>query len=146
MTENTAGKQRGKPFQKGRSGNPEGRPRGSRNATTLALETLLDGQATALTQKAIDLALTGDMAALRLCLDRILPPRKDRPVSFALPPIKSAQDAAAVVSAVLAAVAAGEITPSDAAEIGKLIDSYVKAFETAELAERLERLERMTSQ
>ena len=146
MAENTAGKQRGKPFQKGQSGNPEGRPRGSRNATTLALETLLDGQATALTQKAIDLALTGDMAALRLCLDRILPPRKDRPVSFTLPPIENAQDAAATVSSVLAAVAAGELTPSDAGEISKLIEAYVKAFETAELAERLERLERMTSQ
>jgi hypothetical protein len=112
----------------------------------LALETLLDGQAQALTQKAIDLALTGDIPALRLCLDRILPPRKDRPVSFALPPINSAQDAAAVVSAVLTAVASGEITPTDAAEVGKLIDSYVKAYEAAELAERLDRLERMTNQ
>jgi hypothetical protein len=145
-TENTTGKQRGRPFQPGKSGNPDGRPKGSRNATTLALETLLDGQATALTQKAIDLALTGDIPALRLCMDRILPPRKDRPVAFTLPEIKSAQDAAAVVSAVLSAVAAGELTPGDAAEIGKLIDSYVRAFETAELAERLERLERMTSQ
>jgi hypothetical protein len=106
----------------------------------------LDGQANALTQKAIDLALGGDMAALRLCLDRILPPRRDRPVNFTLPSINSAQDAAAIVSSVLAAVAAGEITPTDAAEIGKLIDSYVKAYETAELAERLERLERMASQ
>ncbi|MET4512588.1 DUF5681 domain-containing protein [Bradyrhizobium sp. I1.7.5] len=145
-TEKTVEKQRGRGFQKGQSGNPSGRPRGARNATTLALEVLLDGQATALTQKAINLALDGDMVALRLCLDRILPPRKDRPVTFTLPEIKSAQDAAAVVSAVLAAVASGELTPSDAAEIGKLIDSYVKAFETAELAERLERLERMTSQ
>ncbi|KRR06203.1 hypothetical protein CQ12_11495 [Bradyrhizobium jicamae] len=145
-TDNTVGKQRGRPFQKGQSGNPEGRPKGSRNATTLALEALLDGQATALTQKAIDLALTGDIPALRLCLDRILPPRKDRPVTFTLPEIKSAQDASAVVSSVLEAVAAGEITPADAAEVGKLIDSYVKAYETAELAGRLERLERMTSQ
>ncbi|MBA2397894.1 MAG: hypothetical protein H0V72_04210 [Bradyrhizobium sp.] len=143
--DNTGRKQTDTRFQPGRSGNPEGRPKGSRNATTMALETLLDGQAAALTQKAIDLALTGDIAALRLCLDRILPPRKDRPVSFTLPPINSAQDAAAVVSAILAAVASGELTPADAAEIGKLIDSYVKAFETAELAERLERLERMTS-
>jgi hypothetical protein len=144
--ENTAGQQRGRPFEKGVSGNPNGRPKGSRNATTLALEALLDGQAEALTQKAIDLALTGDMAALRLCLDRILPPRKDRPVSFTLPEITSARGAAALVSAVLNAVAAGELTPADAAEIGKLIDSFVKAFETAELAERLERLEGMTSQ
>jgi hypothetical protein len=144
--DNTAEIQRGRPFEKGVSGNPTGRPRGSRNATTLALEALLDGQANALTQKAIDLALSGDMAALRLCLDRILPPRKDRPVSFTLPEITSARGAAALVSAVLSAVAAGELTPADAAEIGKLIDSYVKAYETAELAERLERLERMSTQ
>jgi Family of unknown function (DUF5681) len=84
-------------FKKGQSGNPAGKAKGTRNATTLALEALLDGQATALTQKAIDLALTGDMAALRLCLDRILPPRRDRPVTFTLPPINSAQDAAATV-------------------------------------------------
>ena len=46
----------------------------------------------------------------------------------------------------LAAVSSGEITPADAGEITKLLDAYVKAFETTELAERLERLERMTSQ
>src|SRR3954447_25075551 len=126
MTEadKTVEKQRGRPFQKGRSGNPGGRPKGARNATTMALEVLLDGQANALTQKAIDLALTGDMAALRLCLDRILPPRKDRPVTFALPEINSAQDAAKTVSAVLTAVAAGELTPADAGEISKLIEAY----------------------
>ncbi len=144
--ENTAGKQRGKPFRKGRSGNPEGRPKGSRNATTLALETLLDGQATALTQKAIDLALTGDLAALRICLDRILPPRKDRPLTFDFPQITNAAEAAATMSAILAAVASGEITPTEASEIGKLVDSYVRAVEATELAARIERLERMTSQ
>lgn len=144
--ENTAGKQRGKPFQKGQSGNPAGKPRGARNATTLALETLLDGQATALTQKAIDLALAGDMAALRLCIDRILPPRKDRPVTFTLPPITSPKEAAATISVVLAAVASGELTPAEASEVGKLVDVYVKAVETADLADRLDRLERMTNQ
>ena len=143
--EKTGNKQTGR-FAKGQSGNPRGRPKGSRNATTIALETLLDGQATVLTQKAINLALAGDMTALRLCLDRILPARKDRPVSFPLPPIETAQDAAATVSSVLAAVAAGEITPADAGEISKLIEAYVKAFETTELAERLERLERMPTQ
>jgi Family of unknown function (DUF5681) len=144
--ERTGRKQADTRFKPGQSGNPDGRPKGARNATTLALEALLDGQANALTQKAIDLALTGDIPALRLCLDRILPPRKDRPVSFTLTPIKSAQDAAAVVSAVLTGVAAGEITPTEAVEVGKLIDSYVKAYETAELADRLDRLERMTNQ
>ncbi len=67
-------------------------------------------------------------------------------MTFELLPINSAQDAAKVSSAVLAAVAMGELTPADAGEISKLIDVWMKAFETAELAERLERLERMTSQ
>src|SRR5258707_12658661 len=107
-------------WKKGQSGNPNGRAAGSRNRATLALETLLDGQATALTQKAIDLALTGDMAALRLCLDRILPPRKDRPLSFHFPAITNAAEAATTMSAILAAVASGEITPTEASEIGKL--------------------------
>ncbi|WP_128925771.1 DUF5681 domain-containing protein [Bradyrhizobium guangxiense] len=133
-------------FKPGQSGNPAGKPRGTRNTTTIALEALLDGQAKALTQKAIDLALAGDIPALRICLDRIMPPRKDRPVTFALPPINTAHDAAKVSSAVLSAVAAGELTPSEAGEISKLIDTWVKAYETAELTERLERLERMTSQ
>jgi hypothetical protein len=60
--------------------------------------------------------------------------------------VASARDAAALVTAVLSAVAAGELTPADAVEIGKLIDSFVKAFETAELAERLDRLEKMNGQ
>lgn len=145
-TENTTAKQRGKPFEKGRSGNPDGRPKGSRNATTIALETLLDGQAEALTQKAIDLALTGDMAALRICLDRILPPRKDRPVTFQFPAVTSSAEAAKTISAVLAAVASGEITPAEASEVGKLVDTYVRAVEATELSDRLDRLERMTSQ
>jgi len=144
--EKTTGKQRGRPFLKGQSGNPNGRPKGARNTTTVALETLLDGQAQALTQKAIDLALVGDITALRLCLDRILPVRKDRPVIFDLPAVHSPEDAAKIASAVLTAVATGELTPADASEICKLIDTWVRAFETSELAERLERLERMTHQ
>ena len=140
----TAKEQRGKPFRAGASGNPDGRPKGSRNAATLALESLLDGQAQALTQKAIDLALTGDMAALRLCLERILPPRKDRPVNFAFPKITNAKEAAATMSAVLAAVASGDLTPTEAAEVGKLVDIFVKAVEATDLTERLERLEKMS--
>jgi hypothetical protein len=129
-------------FQPGQSGNPKGREKGSRNVTTLALEALLDGQATALTQKAINLALTGDLAALRICLDRILPPRKDRPLTFHFPEITNAAEAVKTMSAILAAVASGEITPTEASEIGKLVDSYVRAVEATELAARIERLER----
>ncbi|SRR5216683_3169077 len=125
IPDNTEAKQGGTQFQPGQSGNPNGRPKGSRNAATLALESLLDGEA--LTRKAVELALTGDIAALRLCLDRVLPPRKDRPVSFEMPPINNAVDARAASAALLAAVASGDLTPSEASEVGKLIDGYTNS-------------------
>ena len=100
-------------------------------------------QAGALTTKAIELALAGDMAALRLCIDRLLPPRKDRPISFALPDMSGPQHAVSTMSAVLAAVAAGDITPSEAGEIGKLIEMYVRTVEANDLAKRIEQLEKV---
>jgi hypothetical protein len=95
MTEprKNAPKTRGKPFE---TGNP-GRPRGARHRTTLAIEALLDGQHAALTKAAIDKALTGDPTALRLCLDRLAPPRRDAPVSFEMPPIATVADTVAAV-------------------------------------------------
>jgi hypothetical protein len=131
---NTARKQAGG-FQKGQSGNPAGRPAGSRNSATLACEALLEGQAEALTQKAVEMALSGDTVALKLCLERIYPARKDRPVTFPLPPINTARDAADIMSAVMGAVAAGQVTPADAAEISKVVACAVKAFEVAGFAE-----------
>jgi hypothetical protein len=137
---NTGRKQGGR-FQKGKSGNPNGRPPGSRNRTTLAVDALLDGEAETLTRKAIEKAKDGDMAALRLCLDRIAPARKDRPVTFSFPPIAGAADAAKASAALLAAVSTGEITPSEAAEIGRLLETYVKTLEITELEQRLNKLE-----
>lgn len=118
-----------------------GRPKGARNKVTLAIEALLDGQATALTQKAIDLAIAGDMQALRLCMDRLSPPRKDRPVSFDLPAIETIADLPKATRALMAAVATGELTPSEAAELSKLVDAHVKAIEVTDLNRRLEALE-----
>ena len=66
-----------------------------------------------------------------------IPPRKDRPVTFALPAVTSARDAADLMAAVTKAVATGNITPSEATEIAKVIDAYVKAYQTAELDERV---------
>jgi Family of unknown function (DUF5681) len=130
------------PFEAGRSGNPAGKAKGTRNKTTLAIEALLDGEAEALTRKAIELAKSGDIAALRLCMDRLAPPRKDRHVAFALPPVACAADAAKASAALVAAVADGDLTPAEAAELGKLIESYVRALEATDFASRLDNLER----
>lgn len=118
-----------------------GRTPGSRNATTRAVEALLEGEADALTRKAIDLALTGDGPALRLCLDRIAPPRKDCPVSFDLPPIKTAADTVAASSALLDAVAAGEVTPDEAGRVMALLSAHKALVETGDLEARIAALE-----
>ena len=130
-------------FKPGKSGNPAGKPRGARNKTTIAMEKLLDDDAETITKKAIELAKGGDMTALRLCLDRIIPPRKDRPVSFNMPEIKTPSDALVAATAIIRAVADGDLTPSEAAELNKTVDSFARVAETADLAERIKRLEQM---
>jgi hypothetical protein len=90
------------------------------------------------------MALDGDPVALRLCMDRLCPARKDRPVSFPLPTITSARDAADLMAGVTKAVATGHVTPGEASEIAKLIDAYVRAYQTAELDERVARTEQLS--
>lgn len=134
----------GRKFQKGQSGNPAGRAKGTRNRTTIALEALLEGEAEAITRKAVEMALAGDTVALRLCMERLIPARKDRPIRFQLPEINGPKDLTRASAALLAAVAAGDITPSEAAELSRLIDAHVKAVEAADFAERLATLEART--
>lgn len=128
-------------FAAGVSGNPAGKPLGARHKTTRAIEALLDGQHEALTQAAIDKALEGDTTALRLCLDRIAPPRKDGPISFDLPPIRTAADTVTASSSLLEAVAAGDVTPDEAARVMALLVSHKALVETGDLERRIEALE-----
>ena len=140
MAENTD-KIQGTKFAPGQSGNPAGKPKGARNKTTLAIEALLEGEADALTRKAIEMAKAGDGPALRMCLDRLAPPRKDAPVCFDLPAIKSVADAVEASSALLCAVAGGDVTPDEAARIMTLLTSHKVLVETGEFERRLEVLE-----
>jgi hypothetical protein len=140
MSENAGQNQAGR-FRKGVSGNPRGKPRGARNRATVLAEALLDGEAEALTRKAIEKALEGDGIALRLCLERILPARKERPIFFSMPAIASAGDAAKAMGALLAAVAAGNVTPSEAGEVSKIVEIYFEALQVSEFEQRLKALE-----
>ena len=134
---------RGRPFKKGTSGNPKGRPPGSRNKATLACQELLDGEAEALTRKAVDMALGGDIQALRLCLDRLIPPRKDRTIKLDLPDLEAAEGLEAASSAVLTAVAAGDITPSEGQALTTILEGRRKVLELTEIERRLLALEQM---
>lgn len=137
---NSGSTTRGRPFV---PGNP-GRPPGSRHKATLAAEVLLDGEAEKLTRKAVDMALAGDPTALRLCLERIVPPRKDRPLLFAMPPIAAASDHPAALAAVLTAVATGELTPAEAQAFAAIMAEHRKAIEVADIEARLSALEGAT--
>lgn len=141
VSETTGGKQRPQLFKPGQSGNPAGRPKGARHKVTLAIEAILEGEAEALTRKAVELAQAGDITALRLCMDRLAPIRRDRPVTFDLPRIETADDLPKATRAIMEAVAAGELTPSEAAELGKLVDAHAKAIEVTDLHRRLAALE-----
>ena len=141
MADKTAGKQRGRPFRRDESGNPAGRPPGSRHKATLAAEALLDGEVEALTRKAVEMALAGDSRALRLCLYRILWPRRERPVNFKLPRLQAPGDAAEAMAALAGAVASAEITPGEAAGLAKLVEAFVRALEASEFDQRLRNIE-----
>lgn len=129
---------RGRPFPKGQSGNPAGRPAGARNRSTLAAARLLDGEAEALTRKAVELALAGDALALKLCLERILPPCRERAVRFALPAIDNAADVAAAMKAVAAAIAAGALTPGEGETMARILAGCLPAIEADDLRRRVE--------
>jgi Family of unknown function (DUF5681) len=132
--------QRGR-FVRGQSGNPAGRPRGCLDHVNRAAQVLLAGEGAALTRRAIELALDGDPATMRLCLERVLGPCRERAVEFVMPPIKSAADLATAMSAVAAATAQGTITPREAMQLGHVVEAYVRAVEATEFEQRLKALE-----
>jgi hypothetical protein len=128
-------------FVKGQSGNPAGRPKGSAGRAKRLMLDLMEGDAETVTRKLVDSARKGDLLAIRLVIDRLCPPPRDRTVSFALPRMETAADAVAASAAVVAAVAAGELSPREACDVVQIVGTYVRAIETADLAVRIDRLE-----
>ena len=128
-------------FKAGQSGNPKGKPKGALNKATRVAQELLDGEAKTITQKAVDMAKEGNPVALRLCLERLLPPRKDRPVALSLPKVEGAKNIVEALSRILEAVTQGEITPAEARDLAGMVEAVRKGIETVDIEARLTALE-----
>ena len=106
-----------------------------------AVETLLEGGAEALARRVMEYAFDGDPTAMRLCFERIVAPRRTRPVQLDLPPIRDPADITAAMAAVTEAVIGGVITPAEGAEVAKVVDTYVRVLEASDFDRRLKALE-----
>ena len=128
-------------WKPGQSGNPRGMKRGSRHKASLLAESLLDGETDRLTRRAIYSALKGDTVALRLCLERILPPVRSRPINFKLPELRTISDAQDALAKIIAGTSSGAILADEAATLASIVSSFVKTIEVAEIETRLAALE-----
>jgi hypothetical protein len=129
-------------WAKGVSGNPAGGVPGRRNKATMAVEELLDGQAEKLTKKCIEQALGGCTLSMKLCLERIAPPRKDRAVSFDSPPLNNLEDAIPAIGGVVNGVASGQLTVPEGAAISAMIGNFARVVESLKHEERIQALEK----
>ena len=129
-------------FQPGQSGNPAGRPIGARGKAALLAEQLFEGEAENIIRAAIDAAKEGDTTAVRLCLDRVAPRRRDRVVTFELPPLHSAASVLSALADIAAAVSGGDLTPAEGEAISRLLDRYLRTLDHVEFEQRLAKLER----
>ncbi len=132
-------------FAKGASGNPKGRPPGSRNKSTVYFEQLLSEQGEALVQKTVQLALKGDTTALRLCLERICPPRKERTVEFPLPVIGGTASVSAILTSIVTGVSEGHLTASEGESLARIVETQIRVAEIEDFGRRLSDLEKLTN-
>ena len=130
---------RGKPFEPGNKLG-RGRPRGRRNKTTLAQQ-LLDSHAESLVRKCLVSALQGDSKAMQLCMDRVIPARRELPVKIGKLSLGTAAELSQASELVTQKVAAGQVTPSQGHAIAELIERRRKVLETEDLERRLQALE-----
>lgn len=141
MPENTGQMQVTGKFRKGQSGNPQGKARGTKNRATLAAERLLHGDLDNICHKLIEEALTGNVQAIKLVLDRVLPAKRDRDIDVRLPKLQTADDAVKAMSMIVESVSCGNITPSEGEAMSKVVDAFVKSLQAYDVEKRVVKLE-----
>ncbi|MCW2310576.1 DUF5681 domain-containing protein [Rhodoferax antarcticus] len=129
-------------FKPGISGNPQGKPTGTRSKATQLLEALMQGGAEEITRAVIDAAKGGDLTACKIILDRLIPPAKERPVNVDLPDTSTSEGVSAAQSAIIQAVGCGDLLPGEAATLSAIVESKRRAIETLELSDRITQLEK----
>ena len=139
--ESRAPKLRGRPFPKGKSGNPAGRPRGSKHAALIALDKIGEQNAADILASVVEKAKNGDLIAARILLDRVWPVRKGRTLALQLPQLQTSADVVKASAAITAAVASGDITPDEGMALGSMIELHRRAIETCQLEQRITALE-----
>jgi hypothetical protein len=129
-------------YAPGSSGNPSGRPRGSRNRVSELAHDLLGGAAEEVVQRLIVMARDGDRFALRLVLDRVAPVRRDRRVDLAeLRDVSTAADLVIASGQVIALAASGDLTLEESRAFMALLRDQRAAIDAADLHARVEALE-----
>ena len=127
-------------FQPGKSGNPAGRPKGIKDRRSALREKLLP-HADQLIEMVTTFAKSGDMQAMKIVMDRIIPPLREEAIHVTIPKIASADDCTRAQAAVVNAVAAGELMPGEGQVMSGLIEAQRRAYETSELSKRLQAIE-----
>ena len=128
-------------WQKGQSGNPSGKPKGCKHKATLAALKLLEGDLKAITKKCVEAAKAGDLAAIKLILDKFIPATRELPVNLKLPKVDGVADIPKALSAILKAVADGKLTTEQGQSLAAMLEAYRKGIETTELEARISALE-----
>jgi hypothetical protein len=134
-------KGRGRPFPEGNQFG-RGRPKGSKNRQRVWMQDLLDGHGEALMKKCMLDALHGDKPSMRLCMERLVAPRRDGSVQLSLPRIKTLADVDLATERVLRAIQSGSITPAEGETVTKVLESRRQVIETVDLQTRVEKLEK----
>ena len=142
MPENTGEIQENGRFRKGKSGNPQGKPKGARHKASMMAEMLFEEEIETVCHQVINQAKEGNLQAAKIILDRLLPPKKDRPINFKLPIIQNAADALKASRLICHAVGTGELTPIEAESLSKILEIQAKNIELYDFGLRLEAIEK----